>query len=837
MRTAKSAMIILTLASLSALGTGFACQNAQSKEPDAPGKNSNELEKPPPPREVGNEVNKVNQSNKLVTLEFEDARWEEVFRWFTKETGLGFASTDKPPTGTFSFKPPRGADGKVKQYTIKEVIDVLNDALVKKGYVLMRREGSFLMVPADERPDSVPLVKLSDLSDRASREWVKVVFGPYKSLTAEELVIEIKPILGRYSWAMPLPRSNTVMLFGQVEALNAAIAHIEMFGCANCSGDIQIYVRILKNIRAEVAREKLIEVFGKPQKDTNEAPPSPVIGDGGRRMDPPPAAPVANKRPHTFTADEKLNAILISGPAEIVAKAKEILDEIDKKPLSAVRSGNELEKVPMPREVPKKLVDFEFHDARWDEVIRWFCKESGLGFGGDRAPSGKFNFQPARGADGKARQYAIKEVIDILNDALVIKGFLWTRRENSFHIIPAEDRPDPSTVPLVKPEELSDWGNREFLKVIIGPLKSVSKEDLVVEIKPILRKYSWAVAMPQSNSIMLVDQAASIKAALKHIWQIENPKEPMGSVYTRVLKCIRAGQAREKLMAVLGDPKRLYSLSADERLNAIMISGPPAIVAKAKKVLDEIDVGTLYQPIVDLSFMKFAVKPGSADAHAKALAEAQKAGSAVRIIAVGDEIWVYGTTLDHVEIGKELAILIKKQRELDLARFGRELAAKNLREAKLESEDEMHRARALSSLDVSELKTRIASFQAERTKLDVQKVKLNSVLQTVQKGLADGTDKVVLLALLDQTGALRTEKLASVEACVAVLLQQLKVIDLQRQLFQETLDGDRATVIKLDDPMSRIKALDEKCKRFRQQLDRWEDRLQELELEHARLKP
>ena len=41
--------------------------------------------------------------DKLITVEFADARWDEVIRWFTKESGLPFVSTEKPPTGSFHF--------------------------------------------------------------------------------------------------------------------------------------------------------------------------------------------------------------------------------------------------------------------------------------------------------------------------------------------------------------------------------------------------------------------------------------------------------------------------------------------------------------------------------------------------------------------------------------------------------------------------------------------------------------------------------------------------------------------------------------------------------------
>ena len=142
-----------------------------------------------------------------VTFEFSDARWDEVIRWFVKESGLGYSSTEKPPTGSFNFQPPRGPDNKVKQYTITEIIDVLNDAMLGKGYLLMRREGSFTIIPADVTPDIslVPPVSLAELKDRGAKEYVKVVVGPLKAMNSDILAVEIKQLMGKYSVVTSLP--------------------------------------------------------------------------------------------------------------------------------------------------------------------------------------------------------------------------------------------------------------------------------------------------------------------------------------------------------------------------------------------------------------------------------------------------------------------------------------------------------------------------------------------------------------------------------------------------------------------------------------------------------
>jgi tetratricopeptide (TPR) repeat protein len=67
------------------------------------------------------------------------------------------------------------------------------------------------------------------------------------------------------------------------------------------------------------------------------------------------------------------------------------------------------------------------------------------------------------------------------------------------------------------------------------------------------------------------------------------------------------------------------------------------------------------------TFMKFAFTSGNAEPVAKALAETQTASPTAKIISVGDEIWIWGNPQDHVEIGKQLAILNKKDKATALA--------------------------------------------------------------------------------------------------------------------------------------------------------------------------
>ena len=82
---------------------------------------------------------------------------------------LAFINIDAPPpTGTFTFINPKGADGKPKTYTIPEIIEIINDGLAPR-YTLLRRNTGFRVVPADVPIDKELLQQVT--REELARPW------------------------------------------------------------------------------------------------------------------------------------------------------------------------------------------------------------------------------------------------------------------------------------------------------------------------------------------------------------------------------------------------------------------------------------------------------------------------------------------------------------------------------------------------------------------------------------------------------------------------------------------------------------------------------------------
>jgi RNA polymerase sigma-70 factor (ECF subfamily) len=116
-------------------------------------------------------VTKAPEEKRYV-FEMKDKPWKEVIEWFADVSGLRFTGKEMPP-GTLTFARPKD-----KQYTIPEIVDIINEALLadkKTPYHLVRRAQTFTLVPADEKiPQPVPFTSLEDLDKFGRTEIIRV---------------------------------------------------------------------------------------------------------------------------------------------------------------------------------------------------------------------------------------------------------------------------------------------------------------------------------------------------------------------------------------------------------------------------------------------------------------------------------------------------------------------------------------------------------------------------------------------------------------------------------------------------------------------------------------
>jgi RNA polymerase sigma factor (sigma-70 family) len=130
---------------------------------------------------------------KTYSMRFEKAAWKDVLAWYAAETGLTRVG-DAGPTGTFTLVPPTG-----KEYTLAEITDLINDALLAEKWLLVRGEKTFTLLPADDKVDPkwAPRVKVEELHLCGRTELVEVVVTP-TGVVAADIIDDVRKLLGPF---------------------------------------------------------------------------------------------------------------------------------------------------------------------------------------------------------------------------------------------------------------------------------------------------------------------------------------------------------------------------------------------------------------------------------------------------------------------------------------------------------------------------------------------------------------------------------------------------------------------------------------------------------------
>lgn len=287
-------------------------------------------------------VTPPDPKEKRIAFAMRDVPWSKVMEWLSDQTGLHFIS-NHIPTGTFNFIPPKD-----KKYTIPEVIDLLNDGLLLHKYVLIRRDTSFTILPADEKidPALVPRIALEDLKDRGKTEMVSVVLK-LKALISTDFAPEVKKMMGPFGEVVPLAQSNQLVMQDTAGNLRRILKMVQEDEGADTEADTFshtcVYIRasqaeqLLKNLLGDP--RQIIEMMNKSSSSSSSSdrdrdrgpggPGGPFGGGpfgGGDRSRPTTTTQV---RVHHITSDDRTNTVHINGPPNKIAQAKQFLAKID----------------------------------------------------------------------------------------------------------------------------------------------------------------------------------------------------------------------------------------------------------------------------------------------------------------------------------------------------------------------------------------------------------------------------------------------------------------------------------------------------------------------------
>jgi type II secretory pathway component GspD/PulD (secretin) len=318
----------LAILGLWALNAGAAPPERMSKADEDP---------PPPPKQQPKAEPPKPKREPLKTYQFEkrDQPWKQVFEWLSDTTGLPFIGVNYP-TGTFTY-----VGGGKKAHTIPEIIDIINEALLTNKdtnkYILIRRDRSLTLMPADDPIDPYLLkhVTAEDLDDLGQTELVKITFT-LRSLVAEDVGPGVQKMMGPFGKVTVVPGANQLVMtdtVGNLKSILKTFQPLDQKGSENA----ETYIHECKYIKAREAKKILESALGDPREVVRiiaaaTAPPRGRGGmdfGGGGQPGQQQNQPNIRVRMHYVTADETNNKVIVTGPANKIAQARNIMEKVD----------------------------------------------------------------------------------------------------------------------------------------------------------------------------------------------------------------------------------------------------------------------------------------------------------------------------------------------------------------------------------------------------------------------------------------------------------------------------------------------------------------------------
>jgi type II secretion system protein D len=207
----------------------------------------------------------------------------------------------------------------------------------------------------------------------------------------------------------------------------------------------------------------------------------------------------------------------------------------------------------------EKRIAFAMDGKPWDAVFKWLTNETGKEVVYNFKPTGTFSFI---GPDKKT--YTLPQVIDIINGGLLsasqTQKYYLVNGEQTFTLVPADEKVDPALLPKPTPEKLAEHGDTELVQMIL-PLTSLNAEDLAPRLGAIMGPFHEAVAMP-GNRLVLQDTVRNIKRVMETIKDIEETEKTQSDSYSHVCKYIRAREAEKILRTLMGEPQVVQAPTA-----------------------------------------------------------------------------------------------------------------------------------------------------------------------------------------------------------------------------------------------------------------------------------
>ena len=329
----------------------------------------------------------------------------------------------------------------------------------------------------------------------------------------------------------------------------------------------------------------------------NAMPPEPVAPEPAETVAP--QEPVAPEPAETVAPQEPVQPEP-GEPQPIqpsmegrMAPATESVQPDDPWPMQPALPGDPAEAfdvrpdLPFPSESDKLTFNFSYQP--WEEVIDWFADRAGLSVLKETLPTGTFNYRDDR-------EYTPIEALNLLNKALLIKGYRLIKAERMLIVIDLEDGIPPDLITTVSLEELDELSEYDLVRVLFE-LEKFDPEEAEQEIQKLIGPQGSVIVMPKTRQILVTDTVGNLKTIRRVIGRIEDPEGiAAGEIVAYQPQYILADEAMMVLRQLLDIEEEANAtsdgsirLAIDPLGTKIYYSGKSEMRARVSQILETID--------------------------------------------------------------------------------------------------------------------------------------------------------------------------------------------------------------------------------------------------------
>ena len=200
-----------------------------------------------------------------LSFNFSGVSWPAVLEWFADEADLAL-QLDQVPIGSWTFADP------TRNYTVSEALDVINLALLKRGYCLVRRGRMLQVIDLEQQnadkliSELTELVRPEQLEERGKSDIVSCVF-PLGSMTADAAKEELALMIGPWGRLIVLDSARQVKV---TEAADKLIAIRDLLKQAS-TADTDVVEIVLEHRAADEILELARPLLGlEPGENSSE---------------------------------------------------------------------------------------------------------------------------------------------------------------------------------------------------------------------------------------------------------------------------------------------------------------------------------------------------------------------------------------------------------------------------------------------------------------------------------------------------------------------------------------------------------------------------------------